>query len=69
MPRHRNRIRDLVGIGQVWQHDEPRFRIEIRQIHRADRLVEAWFDGPEGRESHGVTFAALQGEYELVGGA
>ncbi len=59
-------IRDVVRIGQVWEHHRPEYFIQIKQIHRADRLVEAWFDAPSGGESHGVTFADLQREYELV---
>jgi hypothetical protein len=61
-----NSIRDVVCIGQVWQHHEPDFSIRIKQIHRADRLVEAWLDTPGGRESHGVAFADLRREYELL---
>ena len=70
MPRaataQRNIIRDVVQIGQVWQHHGPEFSIQIKQIHRADRLVEAFIDRPEGRERQGITFADLQREYELV---
>jgi hypothetical protein len=61
-----NQIRNVVGIGQIWQHHRPEFSIAIKQIHRADRLVEAWFDGPDGRASHDVTFADLRREYELL---
>ena len=70
MPRaataQRNIIRDVVQIGQVWKHHRPEFSIQIKQIHRADRLVEARIDRPEGRERQGITFADLQREYELV---
>ena len=70
MPRasteQRNIIREVVRIGQVWKHHGPEFSIQIKQIHRADRLVEACIDGPEGRERQGITFADLQREYELV---
>lgn len=62
----RNSIRDVVGIGQVWQHRRPEFSIEIKQVHRADRLVEAWFDSSDGHRSRGVTFADLSREYELL---
>jgi hypothetical protein len=62
----RNSIRDMVQIGQVWQHDGADFCIQIKQIHRADRLVEAWIDGPDGRTSNGVTFADLRRQYALV---
>ena len=62
----RRSIREVVRIGQVWQHDGTEFPIHIKQIHRADRLVEAWRDGPEGREKQGITFADLQREYELI---
>ena len=62
----RNSIRNVVEIGQVWHHRGPEFSIEIKQIHRADQLVEAWLDGADGRESHGITFADLRREYELV---
>ena len=63
---HRDFIRNVVQIGQVWKHHGPEFSIQIKQIHRADRLVEACIDGPEGRERQGITFADLQREYELV---
>jgi hypothetical protein len=62
----RNSIRDMVQIGQVWQHDGADFSIQIKQIHRADRLVEAWIDGPDGRTSNGVTFGDLRRQYALV---
>jgi hypothetical protein len=62
----RRSIREVVRIGQVWQHDGTEFPMHIKQIHRADRLVEAWRDGPEGREKQGITFADLQREYELI---
>ena len=62
----RRSIREVVRIGQVWQHDGTEFPIHIKQIHRADRLVEAWRDGPEGREKHGITFTDLQREYDLI---
>jgi hypothetical protein len=62
----RNYVRNVVRIGQVWQHRGPEFSIRIKQIHRGDHLVEAWLDGPDGRESRGVTFADLRREYELV---
>ena len=70
MPRastaRRNIIREVVQIGQVWKHHGPEFSIQIKQIHRADRLVEACIDGPEGPERHGITFADLQREYAVV---
>lgn len=62
----RNIIRKVVQIGQVWKHHGPEFCIQIKQIHRADRLVEACIDGPGGREKQGIKFADLQREYELV---
>ena len=62
----RKSIREVVGIGQVWQHRRTEFCIQIKQIHRADRLVEAWRDGHEERERQGIAFADLQREYELV---
>ena len=70
MPRattaQRNFIRGVVQIGQVWKHHRPEFSVQITQIHRADRLVEACIDGPDGHERRGITFADLQREYELV---
>ncbi len=65
-PANRRPVRDLVRIGQVWEHRGPRFAIEIKQIHRADRLVEARVKLPGGIESRGVSFADLGREYELV---
>jgi hypothetical protein len=58
---------EVLRIGQVWEHDSPEFVIRIKQIHRADQLVEAWFDTPRGPEHHGVTFADLRRDYELIG--
>ncbi len=63
----RKSIRNTVRIGQVWQHHGPEFTIRIKQVHRVDGLVEAWFDGPDGGASRGVTFTDLAREYELVG--
>ena len=62
----RNISREVVRIGQVWRHHGPEFSIQIKQIHRADRLVEACIDAPEGRKRQGITFADLQREYDLV---
>lgn len=62
----RKAIRSTVRIGQVWRHHGPEFTIRITQVHRVDGLVEAWFDGPHGGASHGVSFADLAREYELV---
>lgn len=60
-------LREVLRIGQVWEHHGPQSSIRIKQIHRADHLVEAWFESPNGPESHGVTFADLRRDYELVG--
>jgi hypothetical protein len=65
-PSHPQSVRDLLRIGQVWQHHGSEQSIQIRQIHRADRVVEAWFDTPDGLRSHAVAFADLQHDYELV---
>ncbi len=62
----RKAIREVIRIGQVWQPHGTDSVVQIKQIHRADHLVEAWHDGPDGRESQGITFAELQREYELV---
>jgi hypothetical protein len=62
----RKYVRDVVRIGQVWQHHGPEYSIEIKQIHRADHAVEAWFEGPEGRKSRAVPFADMARAYELV---
>jgi hypothetical protein len=63
---HSKALRDVLRIGQVWARREPHGSIQIKQIHRADRLVEAWFDTPRGPEAHGVSFADLRRDYELV---
>jgi hypothetical protein len=63
----RKPIKNTIGIGQVWRHHSPEFSIRIKQVHRADALVEAWFDGPGGSACRGVTFADLAREYELIG--
>jgi hypothetical protein len=62
----RPRLRDLLTIGQVWQHRDPSFSIRVRQIHRADRLLEAWVQTPDGPEARTVTFTELRREYELI---
>lgn len=62
----RRPLRDLLTIGQVWQHHDPEFSIEVKQIHRADRLLEAWVPTPHGPETHIVTFADLRREYDLI---
>ena len=62
----RKSIREAVGIGQLWQRRGAEVCIEITQIHRADRLVEARHDGPDGPERQAITFAELKREYELV---
>ncbi len=66
-PANAGSLRDVLRIGQVWEHHGPQFSIRIKQIHRADHLVEAWFDTPRGPEPHDVTFADLRRDYELVG--
>ncbi|MGO9961555.1 MAG: hypothetical protein ACLP50_37215 [Solirubrobacteraceae bacterium] len=65
-PAQRKVIREVIRIGQMWQPHGTDSAIQIKQIHRADRLVEAWRDGPDGRQRQGITFAELQREYELV---
>jgi hypothetical protein len=66
-PAPRPRLRDLLTIGQTWQHHNPDFSIQVKQIYRADRLLEAWLQTPDGLEARTVTFAELRGEYELTG--
>lgn len=34
-------MRDRITIGQHWRRRRDGFEIRIRQVHRADRLVEA----------------------------
>lgn len=63
---HSQAIRDVVQIGQVWEHHEAEFCIQIKQIHRADRLVEARIDAQGDLSARQVTFAELSREYELV---
>jgi len=63
----RGDVRDIVRIGQVWRHRRQGSSIRIKQIHRADRTVEAWFERPDGRRPRQVPFADLRREYELTG--
>jgi len=68
-PRTRSKrgdVRAIVRIGQVWRHRRHGSSIRIKQIHRADRTVEAWFDRPDARRSQQVAFADLRREYELT---
>ena len=62
----RRDVRAIVRIGQVWRHRRHGSSIRIKQIHRADRTVEAWFDRPDARRSQQVAFADLRREYELT---
>ena len=66
-PPPRRPLRDLLAIGQFWQHHDPDFSIQVKQIHRADHLLEAWRPTPDGPEAHIVTFTDLTREYELIG--
>ena len=66
-PSPRRPLRDLLTIGQIWRHHDPDFSIEVKQIHRADHLLEAWVPSPDGPRARTVTFVDLQREYELIG--
>ena len=61
-----NSIRDVLRIGQVWEHDGNGCCVRITQIHRADRLVEACYDPPDDHPSRPVTFSELRRDYTLV---
>lgn len=61
-----NSIRDVLRIGQVWEHDGNGCCVRITQIHRADRLVEACYDAPDDHPSRPVTFSELGRNYKLV---
>ena len=61
-----NSIRDVLRIGQVWEHDGNGRCVWITQIHRADRLVEARYEAPGGHGSRAVTFSELGRDYTLV---
>jgi hypothetical protein len=61
-----NPIRDVLRIGQVWEHDGNGYCVRITQIHRADRLVEACYEAPDGHRSRAVTFSELRRDYTLV---
>jgi len=61
-----NSIRDVLRIGQVWEHDGNGCCVRITQIHRADRLVEACYDAPDDHPSRPVTFRELGRNYKLV---
>jgi hypothetical protein len=60
-------MRDVLRIGQVWEHDGNGYCVRIKQIHRADRLVEACRETPDGPRSRAVTFGELRRDYTLVG--
>ncbi len=62
----RRPLRDLLTIGQTWQHRDPDFSIEVKQVHRADRLLEAWVPTPTGPAARILSFADLSRDYELV---
>lgn len=62
----RGNVRDVVRIGQVWRHRRHGSAIRIKQIHRADRTVEAWFQPADGHRSRQVPFAELRRDYELT---
>jgi len=70
--KKRGDVRDIVRIGQEWRHRRLQFPIRIKQIHRADRTVEAWFECsecsecPEGPHSRQLHFADLRREYDLI---
>ncbi len=63
----RRPLRELLTIGQTWQHHDPDFSIQVKQIHRADRLLEAWVPTSGGREARIVSFADLSRDFELIG--
>ncbi len=62
----RRDIREVVRIGQVWRHRRDGSAICIKQIHRADRTVEASFDRVDGQRPRQVPFAELRRAYELT---
>ena len=64
--KKRDSVRDTVRIGQVWRHRRQGSAIAIKQIHRADRTVEAWLQSADGRRSRQVSFAELRRDYELT---
>ena len=59
-------VRDVVRIGQVWRHRRQGPAIRIKQIHRADRAVEAWLESTDGPRSRQVAFTELRRDYQLV---
>ena len=61
-----NSIRDVLRIGQVWEHDGNGCCVRITQIHRADRLVVACYDARDDHPSRPVTFSELGRNYKLV---
>ncbi len=63
----RRPLRDLLTIGQTWQHRDPDFSIQVKQIHRADRLLEACVPTSTGREARILSFADLGRDYDLIG--
>ncbi len=63
----RRPLRDLLTIGQIWRHHDPDYSIQVKQIHRADRLLEARVQTTDGPKTHIVTFADLRRDYELIG--
>ncbi len=62
----RGNVRDIVRIGQVWRHRRQGPAIAVKQIHRADRTVEARWQSADGPRSRQVPFAELRRDYELT---
>jgi hypothetical protein len=59
-------VRDIVRIGQVWRHRAHGSTIRIKQIHRADRTVEAWLQLPGVARARQLPFAELRRDYQLA---
>jgi hypothetical protein len=50
----------------VWRHRAHGSTIRIKQIHRADRTVEAWSQDLDVSRPRQLPFAQLRRDYELT---
>lgn len=61
------RMRNVVRIGQRWQHRRTGLVVAVYQVHRADRQVEVYPAGAEPTPRQLVPFAELKRRYRLLG--
>lgn len=59
----RRKVRELVRLGQSWEHVESAITWRVMNVHRADGMVA--LIGPGARPRY-VTFGELGHQYELL---